>query len=1511
MISAHESGPTTGTGGNGLLSSSFYRQSKTQTQTIMAFREDPFLATTTITLPYSPTSPTSFELHHHSIPRTSTSSAIPLVPHVQASTVLLESGSKLRRKERDGDEDLVTVQLGDDDDDDEDKYSSTSSSFIQPHPTANTAFSPTSLPSPFRPVAGSPSSFPLLTEPHAPHTSVTSNNKVLKKAPRSRSQSLSLSLSSLLSPPTSIPAALLRRQERRASRRAQVSVAGVQMQDFVLDLEGSNPSSPNASLFTPAHASGIGAPSEHPSRPPSSPVLDRRASSVTFVDEAKPGLTGKIGTGEHGQEHESPLLPKLASESERERVESLLGPSGSSRMSRLSSGTSGWTRWKEKIVKESIWRTKVLVDKEKEKESAKGFTMGPPRASDALNMLEGVSTRSSAVPKEGHPAPAPAYSLSQSPPPSPLFRHQVQRHASSSRSPLAQSQTESDYDPVNHISAEAALDLILERHKHSSDVVKDRIHPTSLNLDPISVALEHATSKHSQSQPQSANGYKQRTILPLSPSEEFLADLQGDPFASAPSTPRLARSISGTIRSGGGGEYAGSGTYTLPSTPCSPTFPPSFVGPTSPLALPPPMPVPVSALRRLSSSDVSGDSATLIRSAAASVTDISLRATTAPSTPADEAVVAAGKSSVGLGLGLGLALGPDSSSTSPPRFPLSRLNLSIGVQRPRSASASKKGGYRRPSTASASVTIERVHDVFTSSSSPQPPPGIRTRPTTAPSTPDRHRSRDRDRDASQMTESPLRKMEKPASSPVIIMTMARRNGTDVGNGNGTGALVRRTVSDPRGLGRSGSQFESRPRSRTGSSPPDRAGNHGAGDDTGDGSRSAPGSSVRWPTKHSSYIQTPSRAHAPIASHARSSSLGLVAPTGSFGINMGKVTGGSRRSSVNSMLRRQRPSNGPDDFKLLETVIRTSLGVSPPTCHGHVALAPVVGTGDGDGDGSGVETGGRREQARPGTSPLGSAQLGHAHGGSSTTATLLSIRASPPALGRDRAPPSRSGSLTPTPRSVSGATSPSPSPAHPLSRSTVGFNSVEESGLGASPSVPAGERLSLDAGADALLLDAPLGALERRGHGRRASSPFPLSHGVKAPPDSVASETLVTARGVNVVDAEPRPPGLGRVVPPSDSGTLRNEATVGATGEAHLSPRGNDEGITSASACGAVDTYKHVTAPRYTATKIISGVATPNPSPPRSRSRPMSPPSPLSPLPSNSPVRDRVGGNRTPFRLRPSLSLTLDRAKMASSVAGPHLVVDSGNDTASIRSPRSFFLPLDSRSSSEESSSCASTSASTEVLDRRQTVVGLDISPSELAVDMSQDDDGSHSKYAGHDALPPSMSLPSQFTDDLILSVPDSGLETPTSPFSLQTPQTASTVTSDFYSPSVLTPPLFNTENPPLSPITGLAMAIREEEREQASDSPVIHPSSSLFSPQNDRERKSRTPVLGANLSSRSPPQPRARFGNASSRQASDTSQKSLGTDDYPLSSRDTPTVDMGEFGIRSRTSSTFLFYFYF
>ena len=81
------------------------------------------------------------------------------------------------------------------------------------------------------------------------------------------------------------------------------------MQDFVFDL----------SLFTCVHASGVGASAERRSRLPSPPAPDHPGSSVMFVDDVKPGVTGtgKTGTGE--QEHESPALPKLASESERER----------------------------------------------------------------------------------------------------------------------------------------------------------------------------------------------------------------------------------------------------------------------------------------------------------------------------------------------------------------------------------------------------------------------------------------------------------------------------------------------------------------------------------------------------------------------------------------------------------------------------------------------------------------------------------------------------------------------------------------------------------------------------------------------------------------------------------------------------------------------------------------------------------------------------------------------------------------------------------------------------------------------------------------------------------------------------------------------------------------------------------------------------------------------------------------------------------------------------------------
>lgn len=332
----------------------------------------------------------------------------------------------------------------------------------------------------------------------------------------------------------------------------------------------------------------------------------------------------------------------------------------------------------------------VEVQVSKERESVRRLATNVPlRASEALNMLECSPHQRGATPL-------------QSPPRRPLTSHpspfRQQHPFPPSNLSLAQRQNESENDPANYISTELALNSILEHHKYSGHSQEDRLACAHLlNLDAVPApapAVFESVGQSSLQQPQPAHGHK-RAFIPLSPSEEFLADLQGDPFASVPSTPRPT--TGGTIRSAGGKESTYTTSYTSLSTPSSPAFPPSVAS----LALPFP---PASRFRRISNSDVSvlggdNDSVARIRSVTASHTSVP------PPMRTDEI----GRPFIGLGVALGIGSTFNSSSQSlsrsSPRFP--PAGLPHGVQSPRGP----KQGNRRPSTASGA--LERVHAVPT------------------------------------------------------------------------------------------------------------------------------------------------------------------------------------------------------------------------------------------------------------------------------------------------------------------------------------------------------------------------------------------------------------------------------------------------------------------------------------------------------------------------------------------------------------------------------------------------------------------------------------------------------------------------------------------------------------------------------------------------------------------------------------------------------------------------------
>lgn len=745
--------------------SSIYFPSKTQK--VKTSSEDSPLGTTTI-IPRFPTSPPSFGGSKGS-PHSSTISAFG-VPR---------SGSGSRGKGNDSEE-LVMVEL---DDGDDDRCLDISPSFVRPPPT-NTAFSSLSSPSPPPGlVTSSPLSHPLHTEPHtspARDTNVTSSCDE-ETGVHIPSPQQSIWLSSLSPHPTGIPiVAAVKRNEQDTYRLQQAPATSEGLSPIASRLRQKEHQNQGTGVDvpTPAH----------------------RAPSVRFAGGVGPETLPSGGVWSR-YEHESP--PKLASESERERVKSTLGPS-SGRTSRIgfrtsgspstsasasnASGGYGWTRWKEKIVGAHVRRTEMHVYQEEES-PRRLITSVPLRPSDALNMLESVV-------QEG--SPALVHTQYQGSIPTPLYRPQVQRRLPPPRLPIAQSQNEYDHDPENYISTEAALNSILEHYGHDIESENEGIASTHyLNLGPTAPVVLESPGGYSQRQPPSAPDYQQRTIIPLSPSEEFLADFQGDPFASVPSTPRPTTSVAGTIRSGGGNEsiYAASHMYSPPSTPSSPAFPPNFAP-----HLPFPPVISVSPFRRVSDSGVSGysgDSASAARVYSATASSTNVSKMTASSTAVNEA------ERLSIANTFGVTSRPSSS-----RSARSRPKFLSGVQRPKGGGGRPKKVTRRPSTApSASGSLEHSQEASTSS---PPLPSVPTISITA--------SQDRNRSRPKTTESAGAKLEKGHSKSPMTMTTTTRGRPSTS----TGASVRRrTLSDPHDFECSTttqSERQIQRRSRSGSSP---------------------------------------------------------------------------------------------------------------------------------------------------------------------------------------------------------------------------------------------------------------------------------------------------------------------------------------------------------------------------------------------------------------------------------------------------------------------------------------------------------------------------------------------------------------------------------------------------------------------------------------------------------------------------------------------------------------------
>lgn len=288
----------------------------------------------------------------------------------------------------------------------------------------------------------------------------------------------------------------------------------------------------------------------------------------------------------------------------------------------------------------------------------------------------------------------------------------------------------------------------------------------------------------------------------------------------------------------------------------------------------------------------------------------------------------------------------------------------------------------------------------------------------------------------------------------------------------------------------------------------------------------------------------------------------------------------------------------------------------------------------------------------------------------------------------------------------------------------------------------------------------------------------------------------------------------------------------------------------------------------------------------------------------------------------SNSVSVSTISMAETFGVPARVTEGGQgENEGTQRPRhdSFLPALDSPNSSSESDSKSERGPSWSALagttlpqfDPDQTIVGIGLG-FQFPSANSQSSPAPIAAGQGSTLRPPPTSPIATVSEQGSgLSVYYSALHTPTTPFSMHTPSTASTATVDRFSPTLATPPPFSSDfssfrspsNQPSAPINAKPVTIPEEPEDVAGDrtrSPSIIPLGISATP----SMPSPVPSLRSERSRGS------RLNNlfrAKSRSSTTTTRKGpygqrLGTSHSRASHSSDAAFELQEFGVRSRES---------